>query len=1401
MSDDPSNRWDYDGSGITTRLRWLNSEESGNYVYCINPGVNEGPGEGAVLLKARLLEEDDFESKALYRACLAALYYAPGGPGYKTEGVSALGRSLFPDTDWRGGVFSFKDRFAAAHCLMGFYYNGADWDNTYPQSNKQPASDYRSWFLKHMAPDRYGGTGNDSYGDLALSHFNDEDMLANGGYTVEAWEESVYLVMTGYADRQDLLTYVDIPHGSLRVQKQSAQNDVTADNPCYSLKGAAYTVYSDAACSKEVGSITVDATGAGTLEGLVAGTYYVKETKAGTGYLPDRETHKVKVSADKVASFTSSEPPRHLPIDIPAAKVDAITGKSEPQGSGSLAGAHFTVRHYAGYFNNENELPDTPAKTWKDLKTGEDGRVLKDINLPLGTFTVQETAAPLGYTLNNKLYIGQIVADDDAPQGARLKAINYSTDDSVEGRNTPIVPDKPKTCGFKLSKLDALMDGPQPEGDASLAGAVFAVVNESEHPVRIDGLDYEKGEVCLTVATTSAGDSCVAQCDGGTLPFGSYTIREQEPPTGYLPNEAWQTSIKADESLEDGHIFDFGSTPCEDQPICGGIAIPKIDREIQRFAPLGAATLEGAEFSISLVSDQPVKVGGSIFQPGETVKIVTTGSDGIAATDEHDLPYATYRVRETKAPTGYLLNTEWEDTVEVRDDGRVYTTKAADDQVKRGDVRLNKVHADSMARMGRVAFLVTSKTTGEQHVLVCDENGNLDTSASWIPHTNATNANDRALGAAASEPEAVSDSSEANGDGAAADNPESATTSESISGDTPSETTDDDVVLPSETEPESPAVAESSTTLEGEDTAAEGDSGAARSEDSPAGEAPDSPDTEQAGDGAAPTGGDTSFDMDALAAALAEVLGADSVVIEDSNGLGTSLDAAAPGTDVQFSATIATGDSTEQCIFIATPEEDGSLSIRDADTDDEVLFLDAGDEADDHGSGSGAGNDGGESGSDSSPNQDPDDGHGSPSSDSEIPEPTDSPGSPVTGTDGGDADSSSLDIDDGQLDLEAGVWFSGRADEATEPNDALGALPYDTYTFQELRSMANQGMRLVQFEVTVHRDSQDIDMGTVDDSPITICTELTSPAGTHLAPSTGSVSLTDTVSYTGLSAGKRYELRGCLVDKTTGTQVGETSYVAFVPETADGSVDVPLEVDGSAHAGKELVAYQELLEEGTLVAEHKDLDDAAETISIPAIATTLTSSDGRKSVVAQKKTTLVDRVDFTGLVPGMQYTLKAALHVNGENGRDTGVLKDAHGTEVRAEITFTPQSARGFESVPFTFDATGFAGQAVAFEELWCGDVLYAEHKDISDDGQTVDLTSKPPKDTPEPEPNPEPPKEQTTPPPTTPSKTPGKGQPYPKTGDVLAQYWLLLGLTGCTGAISAAYALLTRKPAYSSWG
>lgn len=63
-----------------------------------------------------------------------------------------------------------------------------------------------------------------------------------------------------------------------------------------------------------------------------------------------------------------------------------------------------------------------------------------------------------------------------------------------------------------------------------------------------------------------------------------------------------------------------------------------------------------------------------------------------------------------------------------------------------------------------------------------------------------------------------------------------------------------------------------------------------------------------------------------------------------------------------------------------------------------------------------------------------------------------------------------------------GIWFGIDAEGTAAPvDDALGALPYDTYTVEEMPCAANEGLRLVSFTVTIERDAVVLDVGTVDD--------------------------------------------------------------------------------------------------------------------------------------------------------------------------------------------------------------------------------------------------------------------------------------------------------------------------------
>lgn len=108
-------------------------------------------------------------------------------------------------------------------------------------------------------------------------------------------------------------------------------------------------------------------------------------------------------------------------------------------------------------------------------------------------------------------------------------------------------------------------------------------------------------------------------------------------------------------------------------------------------------------------------------------------------------PLGTVTIQETKAPTGYLLDS----TVHIRNiidssNGKAetvetYKVPTSREKVKRGDLLFVK-SAAGKERMAGIPFKITSKTTGESHIVITDENGYVNTSSSWNLHSKNTNA-------------------------------------------------------------------------------------------------------------------------------------------------------------------------------------------------------------------------------------------------------------------------------------------------------------------------------------------------------------------------------------------------------------------------------------------------------------------------------------------------------------------------------------------------------------------------------------------------------------------------------------------------------------------------------------
>ncbi|MCB7332377.1 SpaA isopeptide-forming pilin-related protein, partial [Longicatena caecimuris] len=86
------------------------------------------------------------------------------------------------------------------------------------------------------------------------------------------------------------------------------------------------------------------------------------------------------------------------------------------------------------------------------------------------------------------------------------------------------------------------------------------------------------------------------------------------------------------------------------------------------------------------------------------------------------LPYGRYRIDESKAPEGYLRTGAVSREFEIKENGKIVDLTSEEssiyNQIKRGDIEGVKIGAGTHKRLADVPFKITSKTTGESHIVV-----------------------------------------------------------------------------------------------------------------------------------------------------------------------------------------------------------------------------------------------------------------------------------------------------------------------------------------------------------------------------------------------------------------------------------------------------------------------------------------------------------------------------------------------------------------------------------------------------------------------------------------------------------------------------------------------------------
>lgn len=1007
-------------------------------------------------------------------------------------------------------------------------------------------------------------------------------------------------------------------NGRVELVKQSANRSITDGNGSYSLQGARYGLYSDAQCTQLVQSATTDENGHAAFASVPTGNYYVHEIHPSKGYLLDEQIYPVSVSAGSTAQVHGA-PVEEVPASAPGGaivqKLDAKTGGAA-QGNGSLAGAQFTVSYYG---NTTGDVSGNPLRTWvfatdeSGVATYSSSQLVSGDQLfansqgeavfPLGTYGITETKAPEDYALtDSSTHVAVVTLENGTAIWKSLDGWNNTTAvKDVQGRG---VSDEVLLGSIHVGKIDHQLKKEVAQGDATLAGARFQVRNVSDHPVYVGNATYAVGEIIsgLEFVTDANGTATSEKI----LPYGTYELREVQPPEGYELNSSWvgvATVTGSKDPADAGTVDETVERPHTPPMV-------KVDINLGSDGPQGDATFEGTEVSITNASEGDVVYNDMAIAPGEVVCTLAANAEGKFPIIQ--LPYGTYVLRETKAPKGYLLNEQWtktivlheesEETVELPDTpiaGGLCLDKidrelaAADPQ---GNASLEGAHFQITNESKRpvvisgVAYAPGEAITGID--LVTDAHGHATTTANQLPYGRYT-----VREVAAPEGYLLNETWKAdvsiteNGTVVSAQSP-----------------VDDQVIrggvrvgkVDRETLGNVPL---GSATLAGATFTVTNDS----SHPVLVGDATVDPDevaltltTDENGTAytsadALPYGTYTIRETAAPAGYLldseARLWSATFQVEEDGKTIDlTKPEDAAHDQVVRTDIRLVKRDENSQkpmanVAFLITSLTTGERHV--AVTDENGIF------------------------------------------DSSVYalEQRTNANDAVLSERG--ADSSVPLVDSTKLDSSNGVWFGGVANANGKAIESLAAFPYDRYEVQELRCDANRGRELVSFQLTTElpqsRHNAVLDLGTIDNReesvPSIQTTATDEKTGRHEGEVQESTGIVDVVAFEGLAPGTSYELHGTLMDAESGEPIldaeGNSVEVTqqFVPAEADDTVAMPFEVAGAAVDGKGVVVFETLYRDGQEVVSHKDLNAASQTVDyreeVPSSGSESKQSNGK----------------------------------------------------------------------------------------------------------------------------------------------------------------------------------------------
>ena len=433
----------------------------------------------------------------------------------------------------------------------------------------------------------------------------------------------------------------------------SAQGDAVFEGAIYGLYAREDINHPDGRSGvlykkdEQVATLTTDKEGKASVSNLYLGKYYLKEITPPVGYLLDEEEHDVNCNyeGDQVETVKRNTVSKEDVIKQPFQLIKAAD--NDKTDADLLKGAGFSAYLISsltvkddGSYDFTNATPTVLTEDGKtEMFTDERGYACS-IPIPYGRYIVRETTTPHNFMPVDD-FIVTVTENSSTPQVWRVLL-----DDEFKAK-------------LKIVKQDDETKQP-----VLLANTEFKVYDLDAKKYVEQVTTYPNTVVHKSYFTDENGYLILPE----SLKCGNYRIEEVSAPDGYTQNTQY-VEIKVDKNT--AYQMDSVSGDAiitvtyENHPVKGKLVIHKSGETLKSFKKdfvYEETSLEGAEFEIYAAEDiftpdHQVDEQGNrhvIYAKDTLVKTVTTNKNGEAVIK--DLPLGKYRVKETKAPAGFVLN-------------------------------------------------------------------------------------------------------------------------------------------------------------------------------------------------------------------------------------------------------------------------------------------------------------------------------------------------------------------------------------------------------------------------------------------------------------------------------------------------------------------------------------------------------------------------------------------------------------------------------------------------------------------------------------------------------------------------------------------------------------------------